>query len=322
MPKVSIITPCYNAERFLTKAIQSVVCQTFTSWEQVIIDDGSTDRSAEIACESAKNEARVRLVKQPNRGVNSARNAGFRAAAKDSEYLLFLDADDILAPEMIATMSGYLDAHPEAVMAVCRYAAIDEQGNSLPDIRSELPRYTCRNGKLELLAPTDPRIPFDTALWWIDLPIMSCLIRRRAYEKLPGWDESFQQGCEDTDLLLRFFLLGEVHSVPEVLVYYRKHAGQATKSFRRMKAGRRVLHEKWLAGNGLTAEEASRFREEWRRTEGIFLPRHLLRESAIQLARGRVVRSAKLAVKSAAHYAISRTLGCRQILWPSLWYLA
>ena len=322
MPKVSIIVPCCNAERYLSQTIESVLGQTFTDWEMAIVDDGGADRSAEIAGEHAARDSRIRLIRQENRGVNAARNAGFGGSAPSAAYLLFLDADDILSPAFLAAMAMYLDSHPEAGMAFCRYQTIDENGNALSDERCELPRYTLEGGRLHLLPEREGRVPFDTAFWWIDLPIMSALMRRTVYERLPGWDEDFGHGLEDTDLLLRFFLAGEVHAVPDTLVSYRRHGAQATRRGWWMKRQRGMLHEKWLAGVGLSEEEARRFRAQWQSYEGAILPRYLLGQSASHLAHGRILRSAKQAVRSAAHLAISRTTGCRRLVWPYLWYLA
>lgn len=322
MPKVSIITPCYNAERFLAETIESVLRQSLGDWDMVIVDDGSTDSSAETAGKYAASDTRIRLVRQENRGVNTARNAGFAASSRESAYLLFLDADDLIAPSMLEIMVGYMDSHAEAGMAFCRYGSIDEKGNGLPDERSELPRYTFERGRLRLLPQDEGRVPFDTAFWWIDLPIMSALMRRNVYERLPGWDESFSHGFEDTDLMLRFFLASEAHAVADKLVFYRRHGGQVTKQGWWMKRQRGMLHDKWLAGAGLTEDEASRFRTQWRNYEGAILPRYLLGQSAAHLAQGRLLRSAKQAVRSAAHLAISRTAGCRRLVWPYLWYLA
>lgn len=321
MPKVSIITPCYNGERFLKSAIESVRAQGLTDWELVIVDDGSKDRSAEIAGEFAASDARIRVVRQPNQGVNAARNAGFREAS-ESAYVLFLDGDDLLDQEMLAIMAGYLDSHPDVGMAFCRYRSIDEDGKAVQDQRCELPRYTCDGGSLRPLPCEQAQTPFDTAFWWIDLPIMSALMRRTVYERLPGWDETLRQGFEDTDLLLRFFLAGHVHAVQQILVSYRKHAAQATRNGWRMKRRRGALHENWLAGAGLTEEEAARFRAQWKLYEGSILPRYLLSEARANFAQREFARSAKLAVRAAAHRAIAGSVSFRRIVWPCLWYLA
>lgn len=94
MPKVTIVIPLYNTEAFIADALESVLAQTFTDWECIVVNDGSTDRSAEIVEEYVKKDARIRLIHQPNQGVCGARNAGAAHASPDSQYLFFLDADD------------------------------------------------------------------------------------------------------------------------------------------------------------------------------------------------------------------------------------
>ena len=102
MVKVSIITPCYNAEKFIGKAIESVRAQTFTDWEHIIVDDGSTDNSAEIIASYTEIEPRLKLIRQSNNGMCMTRNNGFKFCSEQSQYLLFFDADDCLEPQMLA----------------------------------------------------------------------------------------------------------------------------------------------------------------------------------------------------------------------------
>ncbi|MHC5719331.1 MAG: glycosyltransferase family 2 protein, partial [Nostoc sp.] len=101
MPKVSIVTPCYNAEKFIGKAIESLIAQTFTDWEYVVVDDGSTDKSKEIVADYLTIAPRMRLIKQSNSGTCVTRNNGFKACFLESQYLLFFDADDCLEPQML-----------------------------------------------------------------------------------------------------------------------------------------------------------------------------------------------------------------------------
>jgi glycosyltransferase involved in cell wall biosynthesis len=99
-PEISVVMPAYNAAKYLAEAIQSVLQQSFTSWELIVIDDGSTDNTAEIVMGFQADE-RIRLIKQANAGVSSARNAGINAAT--GNYITFLDADDIYLPENLLT---------------------------------------------------------------------------------------------------------------------------------------------------------------------------------------------------------------------------
>lgn len=98
-PLVSVIVPVYNAAAFLPAAVESILAQTYTSWELILIDDGSTDASPAICDTYADANPRIRVIHQPNAGVSAARNAGLRHA--DGEFISFVDADDLVAPEYL-----------------------------------------------------------------------------------------------------------------------------------------------------------------------------------------------------------------------------
>lgn len=90
---VSIITPCYNGEKYIRETMESVIAQTYQQWEMVVVDDGSTDSSASIVSEYEKCDSRIKLVKQNNAGSAAARNNGIRLA--EGQYIALLDADDL-----------------------------------------------------------------------------------------------------------------------------------------------------------------------------------------------------------------------------------
>ena len=113
-PLVSIILPVYNGERFIASAIASVMSQTYTNWELLIVNDGSDDESASIIEGFSTKDNRIRSFHQPNGGVNSARAKGVDNAG--GEYLTFLDADDTLIPAALQVMT---DALSETVDLVC-----------------------------------------------------------------------------------------------------------------------------------------------------------------------------------------------------------
>lgn len=137
MPKVTVVIPLYNTERFIADALESVLAQTFTDWECVVVNDGSTDRSAEIVARYVEQDPRIRLVHQPNQGVCAARNTGAAHASPDSEYLFFLDADDMLEPEALERLVAYLEAHPEVGLVGCQFTRIDAEGKPM-NIRNPL----------------------------------------------------------------------------------------------------------------------------------------------------------------------------------------
>lgn len=106
-PRLSVVIPVYNVEEYLRECLDSLLGQSFTDFEAVLVDDGSTDGSAALAQRYVRMDPRLRLVRQPNAGLSAARNAGVRAA--HGEYLTFLDADDRLPPDAYATMMGTIE---------------------------------------------------------------------------------------------------------------------------------------------------------------------------------------------------------------------
>ena len=99
MPKVSVIVPVYKAEKYLHRCVDSILSQTFTDWELLLIDDGSPDRSGEICDEYAKKDTRIRVFHKENGGVSSARNMGLDIAK--GKWIVFVDSDDWCEPDYL-----------------------------------------------------------------------------------------------------------------------------------------------------------------------------------------------------------------------------
>ncbi|TQF02292.1 glycosyltransferase family 2 protein [Kitasatospora acidiphila] len=108
-PRLSVVVPVYNVERYLEECLDSIAAQTFADFECVMVDDGSTDSSAAIAEAYAAKDARFRLVRQQNKGLGAARNTGWRNLAEGTEYLTFVDSDDTVPPHAYQLMIGTLD---------------------------------------------------------------------------------------------------------------------------------------------------------------------------------------------------------------------
>lgn len=124
--KVSVIMPIYNEEKYLSKAIDSILAQDYTEWELIVVNDASTDRSEEIV--KSYTDPRIRyLTYSENRGNPYAQNLGMKEAR--GEYLLALAGDDIAYPNMLSCQVEYLDAHPECIHVQGMMDYIDENGN-------------------------------------------------------------------------------------------------------------------------------------------------------------------------------------------------
>lgn len=126
MPKLSIIVPIFDVEAYLNRCVDSILGQTFTDFEAILIDDGSHDHCAEIVDEYMQKDSRIISIHQKNKGVSAARNAGLRIAT--GKYIGFVDPDDWIEPEMYATLIHDLETS-DSDIAVCAWMNNDDHGN-------------------------------------------------------------------------------------------------------------------------------------------------------------------------------------------------
>lgn len=253
MPRVSVVVPAFNAAPYIGETLASVVSQSLDDWELTVVDDGSTDGSADIAAEWTRRDARVKLVRQANRGVAAARNAGLGASEDASEYLLFLDADDCLESAMLERMTGHLDGHPDVGMAHCGYTLVDGQGRRMESHGEPwTPRWVPSGRSVRKLRPDEPDTPFVSVFCLAAIVPSLVLFRRSAYRMTPGWDEGFGQPFEDTNLFLHVALVSRIHHLPEPLVRHRRHGTQSTANLEHLGSQERRLYARWRDPAGLT----------------------------------------------------------------------
>lgn len=205
MPSVSIIMPCYNAAAYLPQSVGSVLSQTFTDWELIAVDDGSSDGTLDWL--QTRTDSRVRVHTQVNQGVSATRNAGLRLAR--GKYVAFLDADDTWAPSFLEKMLAALEKRPDAVLAYCGW-----KNMGLPGLRGEP------------FTPPDYETPAkrETLLAGCRWPIHAALTKREAIIAAGGFDPNLKN-AEDYALWLEIAGTTAIVRVPEVLAHYHFHGG-------------------------------------------------------------------------------------------------
>lgn len=246
MATVSVIMPAYNVAPYVGAAIGSVLDQTFTDLELIVIDDGSTDATFEIAAACAARDPRIRLLQKPNGGISSARNHGLRAAS--GAFIAILDSDDLWSPDYLATQMRILEERPEIDVVTGNAWFLDDHGGPLSRAQ-DLPGASAfaRGASAGPARPVpDPRpspnlariLGDETAVF-----IMS-IFRYRVYETIGGFDEGLRTN-EDYDFWLRAAIAGFVfHRNDEPLGHYRRRDDSLSASELRMVRGILVVYQK------------------------------------------------------------------------------
>ena len=206
MPTVTVVSPVYNAERYVEETVASVLAQTYRDFEYVLVDDGSTDGSRDILRRMAQADGRIRLIEKANGGISSARTAGLDAAT--GTYLATVDSDDVIEPTRLAKQVAFLDAHPDVVAVGSRLLLIDPYGSPLYESDQKL---THAEIDAELLRGVG---------WAVSQP--SEMARVSAMRQVGGYRAQFD-ASEDLDLNLRLAEVGRMANLPEPLTRWRRH---------------------------------------------------------------------------------------------------
>lgn len=225
-PKVTVIIPAYNQEKFLGAAIDSVLLQTFSDFEIVVIDDGSTDKTEAVARQYGE---KIRYHYQTNRGLAGARNSGIRLAR--GELIGLLDADDVWLPEFLEKMTAGAQENPRAGVFYCRAICIDDQGIDLGQVVGR---------------QADHSIDLRNFILRSNFLIPSTILIRKEIIAVAGlFDEEFKYvGCEDLDLWLRLTPENEFIEIPVVLAKYRVHESSLSADPQKMQRAMQEVIEK------------------------------------------------------------------------------
>ena len=210
-PFVSVIIPTFNRCAFLIEAIERITHQTYANWELLVVDDGSTDETPNIIERYVHMDRRVRYIRQDNRGVAAARNAGLAHAT--GELIGFCDSDDLWLPRKLERQVAYLRQHPDVGLV---YSDVMSMRGGQVDVPSYFAERLPRAGRV-----------LHALLEQNFIPTSSVLIRKRCLDEIGGFDESLTTS-EDYELWLRFCQRFPVGYVPEILVTVRRHADNLT----------------------------------------------------------------------------------------------
>ncbi|MDO6391764.1 glycosyltransferase family A protein [Pontibacter sp. BT731] len=213
IPLISVIIPCYNHSHYLPEAVESVLGQQHPAVEVIVVDDGSTDRTREVAARYPQ----VRYVYQANQGLSAARNTGIRHST--GEYLVFLDADDWLFPGALETNLRHLQQHPQAAFVSGAYDNIYEEINVVKEVK----RVVSANHYCQLLQVN-----------YIGVPA-SAMYRRWVFEHVL-FDKSLKT-CEDYDIYLQVARKYPIIHHQEKIAAYRKHLSNMSSNIPAMLQG-------------------------------------------------------------------------------------
>lgn len=196
-PKVSIIIPSYNQEKYLSETLNSVLAQSFKDWECLIVNDGSVDNTEEIAKIYCKKDGRFKYIRQENQGPSVARNNGIKNSV--GEFILPLDSDDLISKDYLSEAMKVFAENPKIKLVYCEAEFFGE-----------------KKGKWDLPEYSYERLLFENMIF------CSAFYRRSDYDKTDGYNGNMKYGFEDWDFWLSFLRRDDaVYRIPKILFYYR-----------------------------------------------------------------------------------------------------
>ena len=269
MPKVSVIMPVYNGERYLAEAIKSIRSQTYADFEFIIVDDGSRDRSAEIINAHAEVDDRICVIShEKNVGQSAAINAGIGAST--GKYVTGMDCDDVSLPTRLQLQLTFLQANPRAGAVGTQMQVVDD--NMKPLFEYDVPEHHAR-------------ILWNLFFGW-SLAGATVMMRRELLVSLGGYDTSYRT-AGDLDLWSRMAEITRFANLPDKLYVYRRHdAAIGVDQLARQRKERewvvkRTLETLWGEPAADTVDRFMRVRE--RETQFTRAERQLLQTDLLRL---------------------------------------
>ncbi len=256
-PLISIIIPTYNRVQYVTRAIDAIRNQAFTAWELVVVDDGSSDGTADALREISRSDERVRLIVQQNAGVSKARSTGIAAVSPSSEFLLFHDDDDWLTEDALTHLVELAKQHPNAPAVIGFARHCDSHGHSTETIS------TCFGSNRISVSPygfisrpsiDEPERVSSLVVWCNIATPGQVLIRRSSFERTRG----FLRECQPSDDWLLWLELASQGDLPRLCAFTlnkRDHLGAVNKNSSMMAGAEESVRRLWLTKPGITSAE-------------------------------------------------------------------
>jgi glycosyltransferase involved in cell wall biosynthesis len=226
---VSVVIIFLNEMRFLREAVESVLAQDYTTWELLLVDDGSTDASAELARAFARQDGRIHYLAHPrheNRGMSASRNLGLSNAS--GEYVTFLDADDVYLPSRLRRHVEILDHQPGVAMVVSdhvRWLTDDSGSANTAEIPSTRPFFVAGDQIWKPLLG----LMVVMAVPYLALGICNVTVRRQVALQVGGFEDSFRSMYEDQVFTSKILARHSVYVLPAYLARYRHHSQSWTR---------------------------------------------------------------------------------------------
>jgi len=221
-----VIIPTYNRAGLVLESIESVFAQSFTNFEIVVIDDGSTDQTRNVL-EPLVRTNRIRYVFRKNGGESAARNTGI--GVSHGTYILFLDSDDLLMPQTLEKLAACLDEHPEVGLVHGSYNKVDACGRDL--------------GYRDTSNLTGPTYPEILLQWSVMMAVPTVMVRKSMLDTVGGFDETMEI-APDLDMWRRIARRTAFRALPETLAKIRTHDGNKSRDKTRATAGFEIYLQK------------------------------------------------------------------------------